>query len=184
MSCSDYVNGVKALDPDAFVSLCDSDFSNGSKRIQKALKFSHEWLETLIEKNKDSNKAIIGALQGGFDKTLREKEAKLLSTLPLDGYFLDGFHSNGDSALEMEIDQVIEILKESVIPNIKEDKPRCFFGMCDPKTILLLIEQGVDFFETSYVYKQTDLGHALCFPNVWPISDSTPCESLPGSNFP
>merc|ERR1712079_900208 len=182
VSCDQYVNGVKALNPDAFVSLCDSDMSNGSKRIQKALKFTHECLEDMIEKYKDSNKAIIGALQGGYDKAVREKEAKLLSTVPLDGYFLDGFHNNGESALEMEIDEVIEILKESVLPNIKEEKPRFFFGMCDPKTILLLIEQGVDFFETSYVYKQTDLGHALSFPNVWPISDSTPCESLPVKN--
>merc|ERR1712212_638086 len=82
----------------------------------------------------------------------------------------------------MKIDQVIDILKESVLPNIKEEKPRCFFGMCDPKTILLLIEQGVDFFETSYVYKQTDLGHALSFPNVWPNSDSSTCENLPVKN--
>ena len=85
----------------------------------------------------------------------------------------------------MEVSHVVDVLKESVIPNIKEDKPRFFFGMCDPRTILLLIQQGVDFFETSYVYKQTDLGHALSFPNTWPITTASSLsnnEGLPSKN--
>lgn len=199
VSCDHYVNGVKALDPDAVVSLCDSDMNqhqntirnnehpvkDSSKRVLKALKFTHECLEVMVEECKSSKKAIIGALEGGYDKAVREKEAKLLSSLPLDGYFLDGFHNNGDSALEMEVSHVVDVLKESVIPNIKEDKPRFFFGMCDPRTILLLIQQGVDFFETSYVYKQTDLGHALSFPNTWPITTANSLsnnEGLPSKN--
>ena len=88
VSCDHYVNGVKALDPDAVVSLCDSDMKDSSKRIMKALKFTHECLEVMVEECKSSKKAIIGALEGGYDKAVREKEAKLLSSLPLDGYFL------------------------------------------------------------------------------------------------
>merc|ERR1712018_46974 len=38
--------------------------------------------------------------------------------------------------------------------------------MCDPQTILALVQEGVDFFESSYVYHVTDLGHALTFANT------------------
>ncbi len=165
-----YLKGVQALKPDAFLPLCDDDLDkdSSSKRVQKALKFTHESLEFVLDKRDDSglkNKAIIGALEGGFSKEVRQKEAQLLASLPLDGYFLDGFHANGESSLDMNLEQVTDVITDSILPNIKKEKPRFFFGMLCPKAILELVQAGVDFFETSYVYHLTNKGFALSFPN-------------------
>ena len=188
-----YLKGVTALSPDAFVTLADSDMSKetASKRVQKALKYTHSGLEFVLNHHNDKvqDKVIIGSLEGHFDKKVRETESKLLSTLPLDGYLLDNFHSNGESSLEMEIDEVIDVLKESIMPHLKRDKPKMFFGMLDPLKILYLVKEGVDFFETSYVYNLTDKGYALSFTNTLEskeaISEELPaktCEDKTGGN--
>lgn len=172
-----YIRGVKAIDPDAFVSLCDSELSS-NKRTEKALKFNHDNLSSLLTTFKD-NKAVISALEGGYDKNVREKEAKYLGNLPCNGFLFDGFHENGETALEMKAERVKEILQENTIPHLRSDQPRFFFGMCDPKCILQMIKLGVDYFETSYVYYMTEKGHALTFPNSIGDERQKVSEDLP-----
>ncbi len=83
----------------------------------------------------------------------------------MDGYLLDSFHSNGESSLSMNMDEVTTILAEDVNPGLVKEKPRFFFGMCDPMMVLKLVKLNVDFFESSYAYHLTKQGLALTFPN-------------------
>ena len=80
-----YLKGIAALKPDAYVSLCDSDMGNSAKRMQKALKFTHDCIDLMQTYIDDDNvhSPMIGALEGGLDKNVREKEAKLLDKLPI-----------------------------------------------------------------------------------------------------
>lgn len=160
-----YVEGIKALKPDAFVSLHDPDVGDsGGKRVQKALKFTHDCMEkTLRAQNKE---AVIGVISGGVDKDLREKETKVLASLPFDGFFIDGFHENGVTALDMDVQATKDLIRHSIIPNVPENKPRFFLGMCHPNVILALVKEGVDFFETSYVYHMADKGCGFTFSNT------------------
>jgi queuine tRNA-ribosyltransferase subunit QTRTD1 len=165
------MKGFRALKPDAFVALCDSDIPKDgtAKRIMKAtrntLKFTCDCLDDLRQSNDDDG-VVIGAIEGGFDKVARAKESKTMADLdPLDGFLLDGFHTNGITALEVNLDEVEDVLKDSVLPLLPSDKPRFYFGMTDPSMILRLVRLGVDFFETSYVYHMTEQGFALTFPN-------------------
>ena len=162
-----FLKGVKAIDPDSFVALCDADIPKDAsgKKVNKLVKFNAESLNVCLDNNV-GDKCVIAAIEGGYATKIREACAKALATVPVDGYLLDGFHSNGDSALDINIDHVVETLKEAVVPNISADKPRFFFGMCKPMTILTLVQNGVDFFDTSYVYHISELGLALTFNNL------------------
>lgn len=160
-----YLEGIKSLKIDAFVSLHDPDLGTepGGKRGQKALKFTHQCLEKALERQ--GKEAVVGVISGNFDKDLREKETKAMASLPLDGFMLEGFHENGESALQMDVKAASEIVQNSIVPYLPEDKPRFFLGMCRPNVILALVKEGVDFFETSYVYHMADQGCAFVFSN-------------------
>ena len=158
-----YQTGVNALKPDIFVSLCDSDFEGGSnKRAQKATKFTQNSVDVLINQE---NFLHVGPIGGSYNEQLRVKTAQWMATKPLDGYLLDAFHTNGETSLEVDLNQLLPIVQNSILPSLPRERPRFYFGMLTPHTILKLVEIGVDFFETSYVYYKTDQGKALTFRN-------------------
>ena len=167
VSIQDYLSGISALKPDAFIVLHNGDVKSinqdkiSAKKIRKITEFNQKSLRTMIEKApKDC--AVVGVIEA-FNS---EADSKFLKDSPVGGYLLDGFHTNGDSALNMNKEFVLRTLKDTIVPNVSQDKPKFFLGMCDPKTVIELVKNGVDFFETSYVYHLSDQGLALCFPNA------------------
>ena len=176
-----YWTGVQALKPDIFVSLCDADIPKDSttKRAQKATKFTQNSVETLVNNNSDLKMLHIGPLEGGYLENLRKNNAQWLAQQLLDGFLLDGFHSNGKTSLEVNMNSVSDILQNQVLPYLPKNAPRFYFGMIGPHEILKLIQSGVDFFETSYAFNQTELGHALTFTNT--LEEKALNEDLPNS---
>ena len=177
-----YWTGIQALQPDIFVSLCDSDIpeNSTSKRAQKASKFTQKSIEVLVDKNHDMKLLHIGPIEGGYLENLRMHNTQWVAKQPLDGYLLDGFHNNGTTSLDIALNKVFEVLQSSILPHLPQDKPRFYFGMVGPHEVLNLIRNGVDFFETSFVYHKSDLGHALTFKNK--VTDSSvESENLPSN---
>lgn len=168
VSVHQYKAGLEALKPDIFVSLCDSDIpkidSGSSKRAQKATKFTQNSVDYLMEQNE--NCLHVGPIGGSYSELLRQKNAQWMASKHLlDGYLLDGFHSNGETSLQVDLKRVLQITKNFILPSLSTEKPRLYFGMVEPYTVLKLVQIGVDFFETSFAYYKTEQGHALTFKN-------------------
>lgn len=89
-------------------------------------------------------------------------KAIVASNADIDGYFLDGFHSNGITATSLRIDDIKDVVRKcnELLP---VDKFKVMFGPYNPVLMLQLIELGVDVFDSSYCYLATKHNCALTF---------------------
>jgi len=137
---------------------CTSPLSN-KKYTAESLERTHKWAVECLKAHK-TDQAIIGIIQGGHWRDLREKSAKFISSLPFDGIAIGG--SLGRSKKDMH-----HIL-DWVIPLLPENKPRHLLGIGVVEDIFEAIERGVDLFDcvgptrmarTGYVYVMPSLGN-------------------------
>ena len=103
----------------------------------------------------------------------------------MDGYFIDGFHTNGQDGLKVDVsNDLAPILKDAFLV-LHSDKPRLYLGMCDPMMVLELVSLGIDMFETSFAYHATVNGQALDFKNFLtrptPTKVNEDCPIINGS---
>ena len=142
VTIDDYIKGIKALKPDAIISLHNGDTPEGisNKKVKKITEFNHKCLTKTIEEfaKADISCSIIAPVQGKYDMQWRKVESKYVHDCPVDGYFFEGFHNNGTSSLNCDVNEVTEVLKESVLSNIKHDKPRFMFGNFSPNVRMLI----------------------------------------------
>lgn len=103
-------------------------------------------------------------IEGGYNQLAREDYIKYLHDYEskIGGYFLDGFHSGGDSASNLDAEKVKEIVSKCT-PLLKEDKMRCMLGAYSPLLITELVRLGIDVFDTSFAYLATQNNQALVF---------------------
>lgn len=88
----------------------------------------------------------------------------------VDGYFLDGFHSNGVSATSIRIDGIQTIVSRCM-ELLPAEKMKMMLGAYSPLTTLQLISMGVDVFDNSYAYLSSLNFCALTFSfNVESVS--------------
>lgn len=106
----------------------------------------------------------LAPVEGGYSKESRIDFIKNLEEYSNDigGYFLDGFHSNGETACDLKIDKVKEILSEC-LRLLPADKLKIMVGAYDPIVIIELIMMKIDVFDTSYVYLATSKMRAITF---------------------
>jgi queuine tRNA-ribosyltransferase len=86
------------------------------------------------------NQALFGIVQGSIFPDLRERSARELISLDLDGYAIGGL-AVGEAAASM---YAMTALCCSILP---ADKPRYLMGVGTPENILESIERGVDMFD-------------------------------------
>jgi len=177
-----FMQGIKAMNPDVFVSLCDGDTppdcSNKrvSKSVSKSLEFLDECLEMKAEMVELTDTAIVGAVEGGRDPKARERSAKETASRPVDAFLLDGFHTNGEEGENMLFEEVEPLIKD-VMSLLPKDKPKMWQGSCKPHLVLDLVSVGVDIFDTSFPYFVTERESALTFANHLPKPRTDPFES-------
>jgi queuine tRNA-ribosyltransferase len=104
----------------------------------KSLKRTHLWAEQCV-KSHETDQALIGIIQGGHWKDLREKSASFISSLPFDGLAIGG--SLGKSKMDM-----YHIL-DWVRPYLPIDKPRHLLGIGVIEDIFASVERGIDLFD-------------------------------------
>lgn len=169
ISLSTYCDGVRAMKPTAFVALCDGDTPRvtSNKRVSKAVNRSLSLLdETLLDHEADRGPLLFAAVEGGYDEKGRRASARQVATRTrVDGYFLDGFHLNGEDALKTNMDDLRPILKET-LRHLPGDQPKLYLGLCRPDRILDLVSMGVDMFDTSYAIHLSDTDRAFVFPHT------------------
>ncbi|TRY76934.1 hypothetical protein TCAL_10627 [Tigriopus californicus] len=166
-----YMRGVIAAQPSAFVALCDSETPVGAsnkrkgKAVSKSLDFLDRCLLMKASEPRLSDSLIFGAIEGGYDAQCRAFSAKETVQRPVDGFLIDGFHTNGVTSGDL-IWSDAQPLLQSILKALPDSKPRLYQGSCSPKMTLDLIEIGIDMFESSYVFHETEAGHGLIFPNT------------------
>lgn len=175
----EYTKGIKALKPEAIVALNDGDTPKNcpAQKVNKCVMKNLKYLDETLEGQSDNNLAVLAALQGGYDSQSRIVCATQTASRPVDGYTLDGFHYDGPEALDLDMEEVTLLVKDS-LDHVPAEKVRCYFGMCDPAMILKLVSVGVDMFESSYALHMADQGLALSFPNRLNDAKVPPNETL------
>ena len=136
---------------------CTSPLSS-KEYTAKSLERTHRWAKKCLEVHK-TDQALIGIVQGGHWRDLREKSARYISSLGFDGFAIGG--SLGKSKKDMH-----NVL-DWVIPLLPEDKPRHLLGIGVVEDIFESVERGVDLFDcvsptrlarSGYVYIRPPLG--------------------------
>ena len=177
-----YIRSTELVKPQAMVALCDGDTPPGcsNKRISKSVSKTVQFLDSCQEMMEFSSSlgssSLIAAVEGGLDMKARAKSAKELRARNVDGYLLDGFHTNGASSANIKFDDIETVLRET-ISLLPPEKTKFYFGVTTPALLFKLVREGIDVFDTSYPLMVTERDGALVFPNslTRPVS---PAESL------
>ena len=131
-----YNKAINSLKPDAYVPLCDGETpkNSTSKRISKACTRTLQYLDNHLEHKSDH--FIFAAVEGGFDIEARKTNSIKVSERPVDGFCLDGFNITTSEAAKLNYDNELkELINDSVIPNLPEEKPKLYLGICTPQTL-------------------------------------------------
>ena len=111
------------------------------KYIEKSQALTTRWLERCVKAHKNPDKqALFGIMQGGFYRDLREKSAREIVDMDLQGYAIGGI-SVGETK-----EEYIGVL-EYAPKLLPENKPRYVMGIGTPDYIFEAVEHGVDMFD-------------------------------------
>jgi queuine tRNA-ribosyltransferase len=98
------------------------------------------WAQRAKAAHHSSEQALFGIVQGGMYADLREKSARELVELDLDGYALGGFSVG-------ETKRLMYDLIEQTAACLPEEKPRYLMGVGTPADLLRCVKLGVDMFD-------------------------------------
>ena len=112
--------------------LADYDYTKTS------LEKTHRWAKQCLD-YKTSKQALFGIVQGGKYKDLRQISARLIGTLPFDGFGIGG--EFGDNKKTMT-----QMLRWA-LAELPSDKPRHLLGIGHLEDIPRIIKEGVDIFD-------------------------------------
>lgn len=105
---------------------------------KQSLKRTLAWAKICL-KNKKSNQALFGIVQGSRFKALRQESAKAINSLGFDGFGIGG-------DLGWSKQSMIKIL-DWIIPHLQESKPRHLLGIGHLEDIGPIIKNGIDLFD-------------------------------------
>jgi len=128
-------------------------YGDKKKDVERSVELTYQWAKRCKNSYKGKGK-IFGIIQGGIYKDLREKSAKLITSLDFDGYAIGGL-GIGENKEEM-FDAV-----EDVIKFLPKNKPIYLMGIGSPDDVKRAVKLGVDIFDSAY---PTRVGrHCLVF---------------------
>ena len=106
-----------------------------------AMERTHRWALRALEEfgRFERSQALLGIVQGGAYRDLREESALFIGALEFHGYAIGG--SLGRSKKEMY--QVLEW----TIPLLPQDKPRHLLGIGEIEDIFEVVSRGIDLFD-------------------------------------
>ena len=108
------------------------------KYAKESLERTNDWAKICL-KEKKSDQAIFGIVQGSRFKILRQESAKFINSLDFDGFGIGG--DLGQTKREM-----IKIL-DWLIPYLNKEKPRHLLGIGYLEDIKEIVKKGIDLFD-------------------------------------
>jgi len=109
---------------------------------RSAMERTHRWAERALgefQRNTGGNQMLMGIVQGGAHRDLREQSAAFISGRGFDGYAIGG--SLGRSREDM-----FRVL-EWTIPLLPDDRPRHLLGIGRVEDVFDVVERGIDLFD-------------------------------------
>ena len=107
---------------------------------ERSLERSHLWAGLCLKyRNKKSNQALYGIVQGGKFEDLRRASARFIGALPFEGIGIGGEFGDDKRAMARMVGWVVD--------ELPEEKPRHLLGIGYPEDILPIIEVGADTFD-------------------------------------
>lgn len=137
------------------------------KEMERAMELSLRWAERSkaeFERLHNPN-SLFGIVQGGSDRSLRERSAKGLTDIGFDGYAIGG----------LAVGESKEVMYEafSFIPDLlPEDKPRYLMGVGRPEDIIEGVLNGVDMFDCVMPTRNARNGHLFTSGGVIKIRNA------------
>lgn len=147
--------------------------------MEKSVARTHRWAEICL-KEKSKSQALYGIVQGGKHKDLRIQSAEFFAKRPFDGYGIGGEFGIGST----ERSKMLRLTTE----RLPEAKPRHLLGTGYLEDIPLLIQEGIDTFDsivpTHYARHGTaftlegklDLGKSIFLKDKGPLDSKCPCS--------
>ena len=106
---------------------------------KQSLKRTHAWAERSL-RTKTSNQLLLGVVQGGHFKDLREESARAIGAMPFEGFAIGGsFGSSYGSEKQHTFEEL-----DWTIPYLPEGKPRHLLGIGRIDDIFEGVARGVD----------------------------------------
>ncbi len=108
------------------------------KYTKKSSEKTHQWAKICLNIKK-SKQALFGIVQGGKFKDLRIESARLISSLPFDGFGIGGEFGDEKKKMAQMLNWVIK--------ELPEEKPRHLLGIGYLEDIPQIIKTGIDTFD-------------------------------------
>jgi queuine tRNA-ribosyltransferase len=108
--------------------------------LQAAVDRTTRWARRCRDAQRRGDQALLGIVQGGTDRPMRERSAEGLRRLAFPGYAIGGL-SVGEAPREM-----YETL-DFTVPLLPADRPRYLMGVGRPRDIVEAVLRGVDLFD-------------------------------------
>jgi len=133
---------------------CTSPLSS-KEYTKKSLKRTHRWAEECLKLHK-TNQALIGIVQGGHWRDLREESARFISSLPFDGIAIGGSLGKSKKDMHNILDWTIALLPDK--------KPRHLLGIGVVEDIFEAVKRGIDLFDCVTPTRIARKGYAYVTP--------------------
>ena len=112
----------------------------GPEKMQAAVDLTTRWARRCRDAQQREDQALFGILQGGTDRTMRERSAEGLLPLDFPGYAVGGL-SVGE-----EPQQMYDTL-DFTVPHLPTDRPRYLMGVGRPEDLIEGVLRGIDLFD-------------------------------------
>ncbi|MGC9031594.1 MAG: tRNA guanosine(34) transglycosylase Tgt [Minisyncoccia bacterium] len=116
---------------------CPPPFAS-KKYIKESLERTHNWAKICL-KEKRSNQALFGIIQGGKYKDLRKESANFIASLDFDGFGIGGEFGKDKKEMKTILDFTLSFLPK--------EKPRHLLGIGSLEDIKIIIQSGIDTFD-------------------------------------
>ncbi len=115
--------------------------SDDYEYTKNAMERTHRWAGRSVKEfaKKSTGQFLFGIVQGGSWKSLRRESARVISSMPFDGYGIGGFLGDNKQNMYKNLEWI-----NSLLP---KNKPRHLLGIGEPEDILEGVERGVDLFD-------------------------------------
>ena len=149
--------------------------------LKEAMDRTHRWAKRSLDAHRSSVFAdiqgLLGVVQGGRHKDLREESAKAIGAMDFDGFAIGG------SFVKEDMEEAVRWVNE-ILP---ENKHRHLLGVGEPEDLFLGVENGCDTFDcvsptrlgrhgTVYTKRgKIHIGNAEFQSDLKPIDESCEC---------
>jgi queuine tRNA-ribosyltransferase len=128
------------------------------EELREAVRLTSAWARRAREAQRRAETAVFAIVQGGLDRSLRERSAQEIVELDFPGYAIGGL-SVGETREEMES---TARFTASMLP---ENKPRYLMGVGTVHDLIRAIDCGIDMFDCVYPTRCGRNGRAMTRSN-------------------